>query len=305
MSRFSSMSKLSTLLIVTLTLSGCSLPFLAPKQAALQVNTEPVASVYLNGNRVSQTPYYDDNLKPGNYSLKVEVDNDSTKSWETPITLNPQLVTVVNYNFGPSPEESSNYIMQLEELADDTATEVSIITIPDNVIVKINGQPEGFSPISLKDLSVGDHTVSLVAPGYAEESINISVKTGFKVLISSSLAKTKALLAPQAPVATSSAHPEATPALTPTPTKASEKATQTSTVSATTPQKPYVTITETGTGWLRVRSEPNAYEENEVARVDVGKTYPFIDSNESGWYEIEYEPGSTGWISGRFADLVK
>ena len=62
-------------------------------------------------------------------------------------------------------------------------------------------------------------------------------------------------------------------------------------------------INETGTGWLRVRDQASSAGQ-EIARVDVGGKYPYR-ANLQGWYEIEYEPGETGWISGQYAELVR
>jgi uncharacterized protein YgiM (DUF1202 family) len=67
--------------------------------------------------------------------------------------------------------------------------------------------------------------------------------------------------------------------------------------------KPYATIKDTGTGWLRVRDQAsNAGVE--VAKVNVGQNYPYV-STLNGWFEITYSPGKNGWISGQYATLVK
>lgn len=297
--------------ISSLILTGCQVSSLfTQQQAALQVDSQPSATVYLDDNHVGETPFYDDNLKPGEYSLRIQVANNPQQEWQNNITLNPGLVTAVKRTFGETSEKSSHYIIQMEQLPNEDRTEISVITIPDNVIVKLDGQPEGFSPISLQDISPGNHNLTLVAPGYSEQTVDLNVEAGYKLIVSASLAKTQALLAPQEPIATRSgdltdqeATPEAELDTTPTPTPRSSR-TSTATSSADL-EPPYVTITETGTGWLRVRSAPNAYEDNEVARVNVGESYPFLDSNTAGWYQIEYEPGEEGWISGRYADITE
>jgi len=51
---------------------------------------------------------------------------------------------------------------------------------------------------------------------------------------------------------------------------------------------------------VRVRKEPSTASD-EVAKVNDGEQYPLLDS-QSGWYQIEYAAGQTGWISGQYAE---
>lgn len=63
-----------------------------------------------------------------------------------------------------------------------------------------------------------------------------------------------------------------------------------------------IVISETGLGFLRVRSGAGTGN-GEVGRVDVGDEFTVLDES-NGWYQIEYEPGSQGWISGTYAEEV-
>jgi hypothetical protein len=314
------MKKIVLMFLLAFLLSGCSLPFLTSKKAALQVNAEPQSNVFLNGNHVGQTPYYDENLKPGEYVVKIQSNSYPSMPWEANVVLHPQVVSVVNRTFGESLEKSSHYIIQMESLADKNSSEIAVVTTPDNVIVKLDNQPEGFSPLSLKDLSEGEHTITLSAPSYKDEQININVKASYKMIISASLARTQVLPDPTiTPEASSSAQlnegkeeeveNDTTPTPSPTKKAGDDKVdltpTPTKKATSNTPEKPYVVILETGTGWLRVRSTPNASADNEVAKVDVGDTFPFIEKDGTGWIKIEYEPGEEGWIAAKYADLVE
>lgn len=315
--------KLFLIALFAIILSGCSsLPFLNKKQAALQVNASPTASVYLNGNHVGQTPYFDDKIKPGEYTVRVLVENDPAKDWSTQVTLSSQIVTVINRMFGATPEESSNYQLQLEPLSTKSSIELSVVTIPDNVIVKIDGQPEGFSPLSVKDITEGDHTLILTAPGYQEMTIQAQTKKGYKLTVSATLGKTTESV-PSEPTATESAQLTAsksasltptgkiTPTVkptgktTPTPTgKISPTVKPTGGTTSGTMEKPYVVIKDTPTGWLRVRKTPSTSGE-EIAKVNPGEEYKFVEANDSGWYLIVLESGEEGWISGTYATLNK
>jgi hypothetical protein len=300
------------LIILTLLLSGCSLPFLGRNQSALQVNSSVNASVYLNGNFVGQTPFTDDNLKPGEYTVRLVVENNPAQDWQTRVTLSPHIITVLNREFGISDEQSSNYLLQLEPIANKSIAELSIVTMPDNSIVKINNQPQGISPITVSPIPVGDQQISLAAPGYNQQIINVQTKDGFRLLVSAQLAKTPALIMPEVDGAESTPSaqliedsldsgqsqrliPTITPQVTVTPTPAA-------TLSPV--EKPYVEITETGTGWLRVRDQPNI-NGTELAKVDVGSRLPYLETNDTGWHKVEYQPGQEGWVAGSYAVLYR
>lgn len=303
-----------SLILLPLLLAGCSLPFFGSDQSALQVNSTPTASVFLNETHVGETPFFDENLKAGEYTIRLQVESDPGKTWQTKVNLSPKIVTVLERNFGETDDNSSHFLLQLEPITDEKLAEISVITIPDNVIVKVDGQPEGFSPLSLKEVTAGDHALAFVAPGYQELLINAQVREGYKLVVSSQLARV--LLDSASNTASESGLLVDDATESAQPVEDEESVSPTSSVSPTVvaakpTTKPsqavqgdkYVKILETGTGWLRVRSEPTASADNEVGRVDVGETYPYLESNDTGWYKIEYEPGEEGWISGRYAEI--
>lgn len=61
-----------------------------------------------------------------------------------------------------------------------------------------------------------------------------------------------------------------------------------------------VEILPTGTGWLRVRSDPSL-SASEVAKVNVGEKFILLEEGE-GWAKIKLSDGGEGWVS---ADFVK
>lgn len=312
-------------IFISLFLSGCSKINLGKKQSALQVTSSPAASVYVNGSHMGQTPYFDDKLKPGQYSIRILIDNDPTKDWQTQVNLNPSVVTVINRSFGIKEDESSSYILAFEPVTKKDSSQLNITTVPDNVIIKVDGRPEGFSPLSLENVTEGDHALVLTAPGYQEMSINTQTKNGFRLNVAAQLARSPEImagsevdtatdsakistpsstLAPTAkttPKPTSKVTPSPSPKLSPTP---SGSPTPTKKAASPEIEKPYVIVTETGTGWLRVRSAPEVGD-NEVAKVDVGEKFPFLEKTEDGWYKIEYETGKEGYIVSRYAQLVE
>jgi hypothetical protein len=297
------MKQLILIITSSLILASCAPSFMVGKKAALTINTTPIANVYLNDNHQGVTPLELNDLKPGEYTIRIQAQDNPNQEWQAKVNLNPQVVTVINRQFGDTPDESSYYIVQLEPLPDQNVTEIAIITLPDNVIVKLNDQPEGFSPINLKGNIPGDHQLNLIAPGYKEEYIGLKLVNGFKTIISAQLARTKALIEPEPLSATESAELAETPQENQEADLNTASLPDEATATLSARIKPYVEIKETGTGWLRVRSEPNANTDNEVAKVNVGEAFPFVQSNQTGWYQIEHAPGQKGWISARYAQL--
>lgn len=301
--------RLLAVILAATFLGGCNLAWGSNAKSALQVNSDPAATVFLNGEHVGLTPHYDDKLKPGEYLIKLQVGDQPEQQWQTKVILAPKVVTVLSKSFGPSEEESAHYLLQLEPLGNSEATEISIVTQPDNAIVKLDGQPQGFSPVSIKEASTGDHTLVFSAPGYQEQTVKAQVRAGFKLIVSAKLAKNPPDLTDdqETPEATGSGqldNRDSSPSgsidnkpVTPSPTSQPNSSGQIN--------PPYVTILDTGTGWLRVRSEPSAYADNEVGRVTVGKRYRFIEATETGWYKIEYESNKEGYIVSRYANLTR
>ncbi len=60
-------------------------------------------------------------------------------------------------------------------------------------------------------------------------------------------------------------------------------------------------ILPTGTGSLNARAEPYG---NIIATVSPGETYPYITESE-GWYEIQISENQTGWVIGRYIELLE
>ena len=79
--------------------------------------------------------------------------------------------------------------------------------------------------------------------------------------------------------------------------------TQNNTESEQTATGQTVLIKETPTGWLRVRGEPSTVGA-EVGRVNPGEKYTLLEEKD-GWFQIEYEEGKNGWISGQYAEKTE
>jgi hypothetical protein len=286
------------LLVSALFLSGCKLR----KQAALSVQTTPKATIFLDGEHLGQTPYYNEKLKAGEYVLKIvpESSGQALNPWEGRVTLSPGILTVVNRTLGLTQDDSAGEILSFEPLADKNAVSISVVTTPDGAVVNLDGEPRGFAPISLDNISEGDHTLVITSPGYQEKSIKAKTVKGHKLIASVQLARevdTQEEEEPEEEDATPSASPKASPKPSPTPkaSPASDKDDEEAEL-----DRPYVEINSPDTGWVRVRAKASTGSE-ELAKVDHAEKFPLLDE-QSGWYQIEYATNKDGWISGKYAE---
>jgi hypothetical protein len=304
------------LILISITLSGCTLPFFKAKYAGIQIQSNPQAGAYLNGKYVGPTTYKDDKLKPEEYLVKLVPLVTTLPEWETKVKLQAGTIMIINRDFGASPAESSSYIVQTEKLSNKKSAELTIVTTPENVVVRLDDQPKGLSPLTNLGVTPGNHKVTLSTNGYKTLDINIRAEAGQRVLLTAELGKVLALQPLATPSATASvsatpvpSSPSASVKPSPSPSgKPSPSPIASPTVKPSPkaiPAKPYIEILPTPTGWLRVRSEPNGLADNELAKVYPGDMFPFIETNDAGWYKIEYTPGKQGWIAATYAKVVK
>lgn len=258
--------------------------------AGLQVKSVPQSTVFLDDKNLGQTPLEELNLKPGEFSLKLvpQTLTGNLSPWETRIKLAGNTQAIVSWEFGETTSSSSGEIMTLEKITDKKSASLTVISSPDSSLVKVDGEPRGFTPLNLDKLEEEDRRITLSAPGFKEKSIEVKLLKSFKLILNVKLAE-------ETTTEKEKISPATTPTTTPTP-GASGKATPT----PVKLEKPYVTIKETPTGWLRVRMEPSTVA-TEAARVNPGESYPLLEEK-AGWYKIRYAAGKEGWISGQYAE---
>lgn len=283
---------LAILIISAITLSGCIGPI--SSQSALQVNSTPRTTVFLDGKHVGQTPYYDEKLKTGEYTLKLVPESGAgiqAVSWEGKVKLSPDMLTVVNRDLRDTGSASSGEVLNLETISAKDTGEIMVITNPDSASVKLDGQEKGVAPLLIKNTPTGDHEITLSAVAFTDKIVRIRVTNGYKVIINAQLASGIG----QKPTETPTVSPTA-PALlqqrsvSPTPIKGIE------------PGKTSVKILDTPTGWLRVRMGPSL-SATETAKVNTGDILPYL-GEESGWFKIGYQEGKEGWISGQYSQKI-
>lgn len=259
--------KIALIVSMTLFIVLVSLYFIgsfSPKQAGILVESTPQSLVYLNGEQVGRTPYQA-GLTPGTVVVRLEPDGLDVPSYETEVNLVSGIETVIKRQLGESEDESSGIVVSFEK-ASAKDTSIAVISIPDSSQVSIDGRVRGFTPYKTTSALPGDHEIIVSSPNYEDGRYLLKTVRGYKLT-----AIVKLLKIPQ----------EELP-------KEEEL-------------KFEVEILETSTGFLRVRSEPSVLGE-ELFQVEPGEKYPFIEEDEeSGWFKIEYEKESEGWVSNEFA----
>ncbi|KKR34158.1 MAG: Amylopullulanase, GH57 family [Candidatus Gottesmanbacteria bacterium GW2011_GWA2_41_12] len=270
--------RLILLILVILGVGGLlSYKFYFSKQkgglAGLKIVSTPTASIFLGEKNLGRTPY-EDKISSGEYILKLIPEGSSTQaaSWQGKVTLFPSVLTFIDRELGTSDLTSAGEILTLEKISDKDA-QVAVISTPDGALVTLDGQEKGTAPLILRGLTIGDHDLTLSSPGFITRTIKVRTTAGYKLNANFQLAL--------------SGEP------TPTPTASSSGGLSKS-------GKPFVTIKDTPTGWLRVREEASLTS-SEAAKVKPGEEYTLLDTND-GWYKIQYSEGKEGWISNKYAD---
>ncbi len=262
---------LFTLLMVFsgLFLGGCSL---SNRKSAIEINSYPVAKVYIDGKEMGLTPYRNRTLSPGEIEVKL-VTNDQT--WTKKVKLQNNISTVIDWEFGDSEETSGGYILYLEKTGDKKNAGLMVNTSPNKCTVTIDNEVKGLSPIRIADIGEGDRHLTLSFPEHKSLDVYMKSLNEYQLVVDATLAEDKVEVAQET-------IEEENPDL------------------VSTPATIQIKILETETGWLRVR-ESSSSAAREVARVNPGETYPMLGES-TDWYKIDLGDNKNGWISSSYGE---
>lgn len=269
--------------------------------AALQVITTPSAAVFVDDIHMGVTGevgFINNKIAPGEHSVRLVPESESNKaSWEGKINLVPGVMVAIKRVLGPNDAESAGEIVTLEKINSRDQAPLAIVSAPDQAVVKIDGEPRGFAPLVINDLPPDNYEVIFGSPGYQERQVAAKTIIGYKLVIDVQLAREIEGIqeATGSAAVEDDANDKAEPEQSPTPTRADEPEGEDTSL---------VRIKETPNGWLRVREKPST-DAAELAKVNAGKTFPYLGETENGWYKIEYEEGKEGWVSGVYSELVE
>lgn len=265
----------------------------APKEGELRVDATPTVSVFLDNKHIGRTPLRE-KVTAGEYTIRLVAESTTgdVAPWQAKISVGTNLLTYINAVLSESELSSAVDVLWLEKSVVGKP-ELSVITNPDGASVVLDDVTKGITPLTISDMTAGDHALTVTSPGFLTRTMKVKLTAGYKLIVSMKLALSAGGVPPV------EATPAATTLTVPTPTLKSG----TSATSSATPQKPYVTIKDTPTGFLRVRMEPSTAA-TEAGRVNPGEKYHLF-TQQTGWYQISYDGTNKGWISAQYADKVE
>jgi hypothetical protein len=230
-------------------------------KAGIKISALPEAQVLINGNQVGTTPFTDENLIQGDYEVKLVKDN---LSWQGNIKLTSGTITVVNRELAEDRSSSSGETLTLYP-----GQGLVLISNPVGADVSIDDKDVGKTPITLNDVSIGEHNIVLKSKGYITRSIRATLPDKLQLVISSDLAISEADLNSLIPIPTIQVLPR-------------------------------VTVLQTPTGFLRVRDKPNL-NGAEIGRVNPGDTLDLIEEDTTtGWDKVKLPDGKEGYVSSSY-----
>jgi hypothetical protein len=247
----------------------------------------------LDNKNIGRAPFRD-KVTSGSYTVKLVPDSATAQisGWEGNIVVGPNLLTYVNADLSGSELSTAVDILWLEKIS-SKQSELSVTTSPDGATVSVDDITRGVTPISISDITPGDHTVTVSSVGFLSRTLKIRTTPGYKLITTMKLGLSSG---GQIPVASVTATLAPTGKVPPTPKTATSSA-------QPNPAKPYLVVKDTPTGFLRVRMEP-ATSATEAARVNPGDKF-HIEDSQNGWYQIKYSGTNTGWVSGTYVDKIE
>jgi len=261
--------------------------FKSPGRGALQVTTNIKSKVFLNGKEIGTAPLCkctdSETLPSGQYDLRIEPEDASLSAFNSKISINGGVLTAVERAFLPGAYASAS-ILTLER-TDSKSPELVITSLPDNAIVTVDSIPQGVTPIKIGSLSISEHELKLSKDGFKEKTLQIKMIENHRLVIEVYLGtvNSEEIISSDENTNQSDNSP-------------SEKILE----EAENQSAQTVTILNTPNGFLRVRSGAGT-NFSEIARVNSGETFDLL-GEQSGWYKIQIDENTTGFISSQYAE---
>jgi len=301
---------------VAIIFSGCN-PLSKNSKSGLQVITDGVASaVFLDEQYIEKAPFINREIKPGEYTLKIQPDDPNLVTHETKITLRPGLLTVVTWKLAERPELSGGVIYEMEPIKSKSKSEVSFITIPDGAIVSLQGKEKEFSPVIILDITPGHNEFEVSLPSYESQKHTINAVAGYRMLVNVKLAKVGIGETQKTTINSDKINDVNSDELNSlvqasesgAASKSGQLDTQTNATEESKTTKKQILIKPTnffqdGKEVLRVRDKAGSAG-TELGFATVGKKYAYLEKTEDNWFNISFN-GKSGWVSGNYAQIVQ
>lgn len=253
-----------------------------PGKGALQVTSNIKAQVFLDDKNIGNTNFckcsQNETIDSREYTIRLVPEDKTQTPFTGKIRIQPNVLTAVERTFLVGSYASSS-ILTLEKTSEKDAS-LFVASIPDGALVTLDGNRVGATPYFQKSISASEHELEIRKQGFGKKTLRIRAVAGYKLVINAVLG-TEATGGDE-----TSASPTPLPTvLTPAPISSVQ-----------------VKISQTPTGFLRVRKEPSTGG-SEIGRVNPGEIYSILDEK-SGWYQIKLKDETSGWISSTYAQKI-
>jgi hypothetical protein len=176
------------LLILSFLVKEFVLPIVKSSNALLKVTTPNlVADVVLDDKDMGKTPYLGERLRVGDHrlTLKGKLASPSAKEVEfsSVVSLSPQTLTAINYDFGPSKIFSSGDIRSLRD-----GEGISVVSTPSDSEITLDGERIGQSPVT-QSANSGVHKIRVSKEGYYTRELEVNLEEGSTLILEVFLAK--------------------------------------------------------------------------------------------------------------------
>jgi hypothetical protein len=235
-------------------------------RAGVRIESNQKAAVTINNKQVGTTPYEDENLGVGEYLVSLnptEATAAAKAAWQGYVKLNTGTLTVVNRELADTQSASSGEVITLEK-----GKGVTMVSNPTGAQITIDGDDKGRTPMTLSNITPGEHQFLVGKENFLKRSIRATVVSDYNLTINVDLAISEVDLTKIPTVPISSAQE--------------------------------VTVKQTPTGFLRVRKSPNT-NADEVGRVSPGENLTLIEES-AGWDKIKLKDGTEGYVSSAYVE---
>jgi hypothetical protein len=161
---------------------GQLIEYVGNKSGKAGISVEVVnsqASVYIDGQKVGETPYSASDLKPGIKTVALKTD---TRQYQTSLKFIPSSDTTIHVvgvvrDLGVSDMFSSGQEYWFEK--DTSGNTVRIISDPSGASVYIDNSEVGKTPFSSTTITPGNYTIQIAYPNYEPQVSPIVIQKGY------------------------------------------------------------------------------------------------------------------------------
>ena len=146
------------------------------ERAGLRITASAPGKIELDGKEVGDTPYQNENLRPGEHQIKLSAKDGI---WQGVVDIAPGTVALVNRDL----REGTGEVVTLKKGAGAYITANS-----KDAEVTIDGVFAAKTPLSLPSLESGEHVFFLSADGFISRSIKATSPPGMRLSINADLA---------------------------------------------------------------------------------------------------------------------